>query len=100
MKQSDFKPCVGCGKGVFHDRNFVFYRLRVAYLVADVSAIQRQHGMELMMGAAAPLAQIMGPNEDLAATVDEGDVLVCLECATRKCLAELWEKANTEDPTP
>ena len=43
----------------------VFYRVTIETCCLDPMAIQRQAGLEMMLGSAA-LAAAMGPNEDVA----------------------------------
>jgi hypothetical protein len=82
MKQHELKPCHCCKKGLMHDGSPLFYRVSVEPNVVDLRAVQRQHGLEMMMGAAAPLAQVLGPNDDLAVPVEGAlvDVLICASC--------------------
>lgn len=96
MKQTEIKPCVACNKGVMHDNNLAFYRLSVEHLVADVGAIQRQAGLEMMLGGNAGLANIMGADEDMAKTLLKFDgLLLCQDCATKPLILEMvLEKLN------
>lgn len=81
FKQSDFQPCAICHRGMMHAGMPVFYRLKVERLGLDMQAIRRQHGLEMMMGAAAPLASIMGPNETMATVIDgPHTILICETC--------------------
>ena len=66
-----------------HNNQIFFYRVNVEQYVVDVGAVQRQHGMEMMMGQAAPLAAIMGPNEDMAQGMGQHNFLVCSDCALK-----------------
>lgn len=82
FKQADIKPCAICCKGLMHAGIPLFYRLRVERMGLDLGAIKRQHGLELMMGGAAPLASIMGPDETMAAVIDgPRELLVCETCS-------------------
>ena len=80
LKQKDLTGCVICGKGVAHDQNILFYRVRIERYGLDVRAVQRAVGLELVMGG-SPLAQVMGPDEDLAIRIASYDGLVCQPCA-------------------
>ncbi|MFP4240072.1 MAG: hypothetical protein ACLFRZ_12300 [Rhodosalinus sp.] len=80
MKQRDLKPCALCGKGMAHSGQLHFYRVRVEQHVLDVRAIQRQHGLEQMLGPAAALGQVLGPDEDMAKGLGETTQLVCADC--------------------
>lgn len=52
------------GRGVA-EQGPIFYRVTVEQCGLDRNAIQRQAGLELMLGSPA-LASAMGPNEDVA----------------------------------
>ena len=98
MKQSDIEPCVGCNKGVAHTRAITFYVLRIGYRAINLPVVQRQTGLEMMLGNAA-IASVMGPDEDIAIALgDDRNVLVCLDCAMRMPIAEIAEIANQEPP--
>jgi hypothetical protein len=89
IKQSDIKKCKGCDKGVMHDNMLMFYTAKISQNVGNPMALQRQTGLEMMMGSPL-LASVMGPNEDIAEEVDTtGEIWVCLECATTMPLAVL-----------
>jgi hypothetical protein len=79
MKQRDFTKCLGCGKGVAHAGHIAFYRIKLEHMIINPRAVQRQHGLEMMIGA---LAAHMGPDEDLAQAVGTPiNGLVCQSCA-------------------
>lgn len=96
MKQKDFKPCCVCHKGVMHTGFPLFLRMKVERFGIDRKAVQRAHGMELMLGGNAYLANIMGPDEYLATIVDQSeDLLVCNDCAGKPLPPYFW---LNEDP--
>ncbi len=81
LKQDEIEKCALCGKGMMHSGHPLFYRVKLTTYCVDSKSIKRQHGLEMSMGEAAPLARIMGPNEDMATpTGDEDDFLVCADC--------------------
>lgn len=83
LKREDIQQCMCCGKGVAAG-GVVLYRVRVQQFGLDHRAIQRQHGLEMMLGSPA-LANVMGPNDDLAmALSEEVTKLVCGLCAAEK----------------
>ena len=99
MKRESIKPCIVCGEGVAHDNNLIFYRVRLTRLMINPSAIRRQAGLEMMLGSPA-LAQVMGPDEDLATEMDEQEALICQDCG-RTPLEEISERiANSAPTTP
>ncbi len=79
MKQGEFKKCAQCGKGMA-GKGVFFYRIKIEQMILDFNAIRRAHGLELMMGGSASLAQVMGPDEDLAVSLGALEVLVCANC--------------------
>ena len=75
----------------------LFYKVTFSRMWVDLGAVQRQHGPELQLGAAAPLAQIMGTNEDIAKPIGgEDTVLICEDCSCKPVvLAEIAERVAT-----
>ncbi len=104
LRRKDLKMCGLCGKGVMHDNNIMFHRITLERFLVDVGAVQRQHGLEMSMGgdAMAGIAQIMGPDEDLAKRVGEPDTaIICDECAMdMTCLAEIHERIAKDQGEP
>lgn len=82
MKQEEFTKCAQCGKGMAAE-GVHFYRVKVEQMILKPAAIQRQHGLETMIGNAA-LAGVLGLNEDLAAPVAAATVLVCGTCGVAR----------------
>jgi hypothetical protein len=80
IKQSEIKPCALCKKGVGHDGNILFWRIRLERAGLHVPAIERQHGLELMLGSPG-LAQVMGNDSDIAKVIDgPHDIWICEPC--------------------
>lgn len=100
LKRADITPCIVCDKGMMHDNNISFYRITAQHFIADLVAIQRRHGHELMMGggsAGAMLAEIMGPGEDLAKAPSAPETfLICQPCAllNNHSIIAMLEHAN------
>jgi hypothetical protein len=84
LKHRDFKPCLCCGKGVMHAGSISFYRVTIEHCVIDAREIQRAAGMEMMMGGNALIANIMGPDADLAKVLSENRGLLCQDCGLRQ----------------
>jgi hypothetical protein len=102
IKQAEIKPCAICAKGVAHDGNILFWRIRMERAGLHMPAIERQHGLELMLGS-APLARVMGTDSDIAKVIDgPHDVWICEPCIIEKLYAllfiaeEINEKAEGE----
>lgn len=79
MKRSEIENCFWCAKGIAH-AGPVFYRMTVDQLVLDRRAIERAAGLEALTGNVA-IASALGPDEDLAKTVETKRKLLCAECA-------------------
>lgn len=89
-----------------HDRQLACTRVRVTRMFPNLRAIQRQHGLELMIGNAA-IANVMGENSDLLVPIHaEETLLVCDDCAIKTGIHRLWERdeqetePTTEPPSP
>ena len=66
----------------------LFWTLAVQRFGIDMQAVQRQHGLELMLGSPA-LAAVMGTDEDLAKPLmDKVDVILCEECIETRIPSE------------
>lgn len=95
IKQSELTPCGFCGKGVCHSNQIASARIRYTRLLVNFRAVQRQTGLEMMIG---PLATVMGPDEDMLKEIaPERTFLICDDCAMRRYVCELME---IEDPAP
>lgn len=95
VRQSEIRPCCMCGLGVAHSNQICCTRVQVTRLVVNVPAVQRQHGLELMLGGAAPLAAVMGPDEEMLKALGPAATLfICDRCAMQMRVAELWEKTG------
>lgn len=82
MKQTDFTPCVRCGKGVMHTGVPLFYRVTVERMGVDAQAVQRQAGLEMMLGGHAKIAHVMGENADMGLPIGPATKgLLCEKCA-------------------
>lgn len=80
--------CSLCHEKILRTGLPLFYRVTIERFGMKMDAVRRQHGMELLMGNVA-LAQVMGPNEDMAMPVM--DPLVLVVCET--CSMDLDNKA-------
>lgn len=84
IKRDEIKKCAVCTRGVGHSGSPQFFRMKIESAILDAQAIQSQHGLEQFFGggpAAACLANVMGPNADLAKIVsNSGWLWICSEC--------------------
>ena len=95
FKRDDIEPCFVCREGVGAN-SLMFYRIHVETFVLDAKEIQRQDGLERMMGGNALIAHVIGPDPDFAARLSERTVLVCQACLMR---AEMHHLAVTMEET-
>ena len=81
LKHSDIENCALCYKGVAHDNSLIFYRVTIETYGLEIANINRQTGLEIMLGGHASLANVMGPDAPIATRVhDPEPKLVCLSC--------------------
>ena len=96
MKRAEIKNCLLCGKVVAHNNDLTFYRVSITRLILNPRAIQQRQGLEMMLGSPA-LAEVMGPDDDLANEFSSHDFLVCQPCALGShCIAEMDERAGED----
>lgn len=86
LKENELSPCVICGQ---EHTAPVFYRVTVENCVFDANAMTRQIGLGMAMGGNAAIAQVLGPNEDMAKVVSTETKIVCLNCALTTPIAGL-----------
>lgn len=86
FKRSDIQKCLLCKKGIGHNDDTRFHRLSLESFQMDMAAVTRAQGMEMQMGGHVALANIMGPDEDLAKSLGASKrFIVCDTCyRTRK----------------
>lgn len=95
MKQKALRPCCVCGKGVCHSQQLLSTRLNVTRMCVNIPAVQRQTGLEMMLGGNAVIAHAIGPDEDMLVPLGaEADLLICDQCAMFTTVGELWEKKS------
>lgn len=68
--------------------------IKIEQLIADPQAIQRQHGLELMLSNST-LAFHMGTQEDLLKPIGKGEFLICMLCALDNPIVSLLELCAT-----
>ena len=87
MKEKELRECAvcaACGNKIGSSGLPVFYRLTLARYGVDGKAMQRQTGLEMMMGGCVALAQVLGPDEDMTMTLLEPfTITVCETCSTK-----------------
>ena len=87
MKETELRECAECAhchEKIGHTGIPIFHRVSVQTYGLNAHAMQRQAGMEMMMGGHVGLAQVMGANEDLATEIgDATEVTLCSDCWTQ-----------------
>jgi hypothetical protein len=105
MKEQELRACATCGlchKKIGDSGLPMFYRVRIERYGVKLDAVKRQTGMELLLNGCVPLAQVMGPNEEMTMPLMEPiEFTVCEDCSTdyehqRHCIARF---AETQVPT-
>jgi hypothetical protein len=97
MKETELRKhavCNLCGNKVGATGLPLFWRVTVERFGMDMRAMQRQTGLAMMVGHAG-IAQMMGPDEDMAKPMmDPAVITVCENCCTAStCVAALAEQA-------
>ncbi len=93
--------CALCGNGI-GAAGPLFWTAKITSWILDMRALQRQTGMEMMMGGQVALAHLMGPNEDMAKKILDAEITVCQTCAEDKSLplmAMIPEDDEVEEPS-
>ena len=74
--------CDICGEKV--GKSLMFGVIKSECYALDMSALQRQQGLTMMLGGSAQLARVMSADEDMAQKLAEQEFTVCLDCFTNK----------------
>lgn len=105
MKEQELRQhatCSLCRKKILEDGIPFFYRVTIEQFEIDLQAVRRKSGLGMMLNGY--LAQVMGPDEDMAKPVNEINTLaVCAMCASderqhRTSVAALAEIGSTVQP--
>lgn len=84
MKEEELREhaeCDFCHKKIGEANIPIFYVVKLTQYGIELGAAQRQQGLGLMIGA--PLAMVMGANEDLAKAMYTHEKTVCFSCQDR-----------------
>ena len=101
MKEEElrkFAVCGHCHRKLGESRLPLFWVVTIERFGLDLKAMERQQGLGMMLGHGG-LAQVMGPNEDLAIPMmDKVRVSICDPCSTENVmLAALVENVLNKD---
>lgn len=95
VKRQDIRPCEYCGDKL---RTPHFYTLELKSCILDMRAVQRQAGMEMIMGGNPELADILGTQEPLARVATSSKYTICGNCISKPDLVlYLMEKSLSEE---
>lgn len=99
MKRTELQSCCMCGHGLMYHGTSLFYGITLRHYGFDMGAVRRRAGMEDMMGGGRPgatLAQVLGPDEDIAQELAQPKtLLVC-----QKCMIDNFLSIIEADPKP
>lgn len=101
MKERELRSrsiCAHCQRKIGETRLPIFYTVMIARHGLDLAAIERHHGLTMFLGGSATLANVMGPDEEMTATlIEPATITICEECASKDvCVHQLAEYANKE----
>lgn len=89
MKEKELRElatCAACKRKIGETDYPFFYKVKVSRFGLDKGAMDRQAGLEMMVGS-VEIAQVMGPNEDLAQEVmKEKTIMICEDCSCNKII--------------
>ena len=84
MKRNELRSCDCCKDTINNGGQIMFYKIKVTTMGLDPKAINQQAGLEQYFGGgpqAAALADVMGPDPDIAKEIHEGtELLICFNC--------------------
>lgn len=81
MKEKELREHAKCGlcpKKIGDSGMPLFYTVTLNTYGLNLAATQRQQGLGLMLGA--QLAQVMGPDEELAEEMNSTTTTICFDC--------------------
>lgn len=87
--------CSACGQKIGHTGVPLFATVTVNRYMVNMRALQRQQGLTMMLGGEAVLAQVMGPDEDMAKVLNTSELTLCSDCVMKP--QDLSELIATDD---
>lgn len=103
MKEQELRhlaTCCVCRRKVGQLPTGVFNKISSERFMVNPRAVQRQHGLEQMLGNVA-LAQVMGAGEDMAVSMGPAiTIMICDDCVmehVHQIFQAYEEQAETED---
>lgn len=89
MKEKELREiaaCNNCGKKIGASKSPFFYRVKIKQYGLNISALQRQTGMEMFFDGNVQLAQAMGEDADLAKVIQSREVTICENCSSKNVI--------------
>lgn len=101
MKEAELREavtCAHCRRKIGQTGLPIFYRVSIERHGVDIHAVNRQAGLEQMLGGTAFLAHTMGPDENMTVVLmDRQTITICDECAAKDIMVhQLAEYANDQ----
>lgn len=100
MKEKELRKlatCGGCGRKLGEARALFFWKITVDRYAMDHQAMMRQNGLGMMLGHGG-LAEVMGPDEDMAKQIGKPVVFsVCQDCFIKPMNLAAKEEILSED---
>lgn len=94
MEADDVLRCAGCGKKASHTG--VFWTFRVDQAMVDHRAVERQTGLEMMIGSAS-VAAVMGDRKVVRRwPYGSGEAHVCNDCMPMTSVIEVIGAAEVQ----
>jgi hypothetical protein len=99
MKEQELRAaaiCAVCHNRIGAAKVPLFYRVRIERFMVRLDAVQRQTGLEMVLGGCVPIARALSPDEEMASPVmDPITLTVCETCGIRPVeVAALIESAS------
>jgi hypothetical protein len=95
--RDDMKPCANCGKGVMHSGLPLAWKLKVERVGINAQAIQREHGLEMMMGGNVALARVFSPERDFGTLLSSKSLILCEPCVMSALPPQLMMSMLSEE---
>ncbi len=87
MKEDELRKsanCANCNKKIGHTNLPFFWRIKVERFAIDFKAASAQDGLAAMLGGHHLLANIIGPDRNMAEPImDPVKVTICEDCITK-----------------
>lgn len=90
MKISELKPCDLCGGPIVP----IHYKVTIETLGIDANKVNQTMGFAQMMGGSLPLAEIMGPHDDVLIEMDRQENIVCIKCIMKPIVMLIGDGEN------